>query len=152
MSTLKFGVDVKEFDDLFKKGNNDFQVLVDNAIMPRYNTMAWRNHFVKADMPTPVDERGVGSFTQIQVTTRPAVMLLPRASWTPPAESNGEGFDYYQGSLADYGYSNVITAQQRDYYAKMLAKLNGNETVLGSYIRSTNDLVNGANATLTNLS
>ena len=40
MSTLKFGVDVKEFDDLFKKGNNDFQVLVDNAIMPRYKIIS----------------------------------------------------------------------------------------------------------------
>lgn len=151
MSTLKFGVDVKEFDDLFKNGNNDLQVIIDNALVPRYNSMLWRRYFTKSDMPTPVNEKGVALFEQISIVGKPDTLMLPRAAWTPPAEASMEGFNSYSGSLANYGFANTITGQERDYYAKMLQRVGGNETVLGTYMRSLDRLVKGGHATLTNL-
>ena len=111
MSTLKFGVDVKEFDDLFKNGNNDLQVIIDNALVPRYNSMLWRRYFTKSDMPTPVNEKGVALFEQISIVGKPihnvASVLLGHL------QNKYGRIISYSGSLANYDFANTITGQER---------------------------------------
>lgn len=149
MSTLQFGKSVSTFDKFYTGDNNEMQVMVDTAFADLYKEAWWRTAYTKADMPTPIDAYGRAKFTVAEIVTTSAPMALPRAKWTPPAEGNHEGFDTYSDSLWDYGYSFSTSAQQRDYYSKMLDKFNGNTTILSKYISSTSDLVKGINATLT---
>lgn len=149
MSTLQIGKSVSTFDKYFTGDNNEMQVMVDNALANLYQEAWWRTAYVKASMPTPLNAYGAGTLTAAELVKKSAPMALPRAKWSPPAEGGRDGFETYTDSIWDYGYSFSTSAQQRDYYSKMLDKFNGNTTILSNYITETSDLVKGINAALT---
>lgn len=149
---IKHNLDIKVLNDLFTEGGNDLQILIDNALQEKYNTLWWKKYFTPADMPTPVSADDRALFAQVSMTTAPDVMLMPRAAWTPPKPSSKEGFNYYEGSLANYGRSYSFTAQEVAFFQKMLERANGSAFVAEKYMKKADQLIKGAHATVSNLS
>lgn len=147
-----FGKSINVLDDLFKNNLDNTQVLVDNVFADMYNEAFWKRYFDRDGMPTPTDTNGVAMFRSLELTGQSAPMLKPRARWSPPDEHTKGGFSWYSGSIGDFGDSFSITPQQREAYEKMLKQFNGNVTILKQYITSMDDLIKGANATISNLS
>jgi len=58
----------------------------------------------------------------------------------------------YTGTIGDFGRSFSITPEEEEYYEQMLAMSGGDVNVLTQYVTNINDLVKGANATISNLS
>lgn len=151
MATLQGGNSISTFDKFFKAGGDEMQVLVNSAFADMYNESWWKQMYQKADMPTPLDAYGKATFTAYQVIKTSAPMAMPRAKWSPPAEGSHDGFASYTGSLYDYGFSFVTTAQQRDYYSKMLDAFNGNTTILKKFMSETDDLIKGIHSRISNI-
>ena len=149
---IKHNLDIKVLNDLFTEGGNDLQILIDNALQEKYNTLWWKKYFTPADMPTPVSADDRALFAQVSMTTAPDVMLMPRAAWTPPKPSSKDGLNFYEGSLANYGRSYSFTAQEVAFFQKMLERANGSAFVAEKYMKKADQLIKGAHATVSHLS
>ena len=148
---IKHNLDIKVFEDLFKENGSNLQILIDSALQAKYNTLWWKTMFTPADMPTPINADDKALFSQISMTESRDTMLLPRAAWQPPKPTSKDGFNSYEGVLANYGRGYSFTAQELAFFQKMLERTNGSQFVATAYMKKADQLIRGAHATVTNL-
>ncbi len=150
MSTMKFG-SLKGFDDYFLANGKETQILANSALAVPFENMWWKKYFVKATAPTPINADGIGVYTAKEFKMGDSGYLEPRSPFSPPAEGESKGFDYYTDSLGDFGFSKKTTAQQRLYMEKMLQQFNGDKEVVRMFIEEQFNLVRRAHKTITYL-
>lgn len=151
MSQLKFGKTVKGFDEYFMSNGKETQLLANSALSVPFENMWWKKYWVQANSPTPINADGIGIFQAKEFMNQESGYLDPRSPFSPPAEGESKGFDYYTGSLGDFGFSTKTTSQQRLYLEKMLSEFKGDENVVRKFINEQFSLVRRAHKTITYL-
>lgn len=147
-----FNKNIALLDDLYKKDGINTQSLIRTVFADMYKEAFWKRYFVKDGLPTPYDSKGVARFGAIEMIAQSAPMLEPRARWSSTVESPKGDMAEYTGTIGDFGRSFTITPEEEEYYEQMLAMSGGDVNVLTQYVTNINDLVKGANATISNLS
>lgn len=151
--SVKHNLSIEAFDKFFKSLGNDTQLMIDNAIQERYSNLWYKKYFVKADLPIAINPDQTAMFTQIGMATTQATMMLPRAPYSEPKVGTKDGFEFYTGSLGNWGFAQKFEAQERQYFAKMMEKSSiiGANVIEKAYMKKANDLIQGGYATITNL-
>lgn len=148
------GTRLEVIDKVFESAP-DLVTLVNNRYAEESNKMFWAQNFVKDGMPSPIDAYGSATFKVTSVVKTGSPMLDVRAAMTETSQNDKDGFESYLGTIPDLGRGFQTSTGERLILERMFSDMGIDSTdasIMTQYLDSLDKLVDGAHASLSNMS
>lgn len=140
---MKYGISVY---DALLESPKAMQVLLNKSFDDRYKTELWKQFFSWDTAPSDGD-----GFKAVEVVRAATVMADIRARFSPIAQRDTNGVEYYQGVVPDLSHGFKEGVEDKVRLKRIAEMAMGNEQIIAQFVNKLEPFISGVHARITNM-
>lgn len=132
--------------ELLKQSPTAMQKYVDSTLATKFDNQIWKQLYDWDMQPSSID-----GFKAVEVVQAASVMADIRARFSPVAQRDTDGIEFYQGTIPDLSHGFKESVEDRVRFREMLKYFNGDTQILAQFTNNLVTYVGGIHSRITNM-